>query len=56
MRDGDEHREVETGFVRLLGNTLTSGNQTFDYCVAGNDIMYKETTAKAIPAVFTLTK
>lgn len=38
------------------GNTLTSGAQTFDYCVAGNKIEYKETTAKAIPAVFALTK
>jgi hypothetical protein len=38
------------------GNTLTSGASTYDYCVAGSEIKYKETTAKAVPAVFTLTK
>ena len=43
------------------GNVLTTGAgttaRTFDYCVAGNEIKYKETTAKtAIPAQFTLTK
>ncbi len=41
------------------GNTLTTGAppRTFDYCVAGNEIKYKETTAgTAIPALFVLTK
>lgn len=41
------------------GNTLTTNGampRTFDYCVAGNEIKYKETTAKAVPAIFVLTK
>lgn len=40
------------------GNTLTSANptRTFDYCVDGAKITYKETTADAVPAIFVLTK
>lgn len=43
------------------GNVLTTGTgttaRTFDYCVMGSEIKYKETTAKtAIPALFTLSK
>ena len=41
------------------GNTLTTGGmpaRTYDYCVAGNEIKYKETTAQAVPAIFVLTK
>lgn len=41
------------------GNTLTTGTaakRTFDYCIAGAKFDYTETTADAIPAVFTLTK
>ena len=41
------------------GNTLSTAGppaRTFDYCVAGNEIKYKETTAKAVPAIFILKK
>jgi hypothetical protein len=43
------------------GNVLTTGAgttaRTYDYCVMGSEIKYKETTAKtAIPALFTLSK
>jgi len=43
------------------GNTLTTGAggtaRTFDYCVAGSEIAYKETTAtNKIPAIFVLKK
>jgi hypothetical protein len=43
------------------GNVLTIGTgasaRTYDYCVMGTEIKFKETTAKAaIPALFTLAK
>jgi hypothetical protein len=53
---GDSTTENTSDTYSTSGNTLTSGARTFDYCVAGSEIKYKETTAKAIPAVFTLTK
>jgi hypothetical protein len=53
---GDQTTTNTTNAYTTSGNTLTSGAQTYDYCVAGSEIKYKETTAKAIPAVFTLTK
>jgi hypothetical protein len=53
---GDQTTENTTDAYTTAGNTLTSGARTFDYCVAGSEIKYKETTAKAVPAVFTLTK
>ncbi len=53
---GDQTVENTTDTYTTAANTLTSGARTFDYCVKGNDIEYKETTAKAVPGVFTLTK
>lgn len=53
---GDETTTNTTNAYTTSGSTLTSGASTYDYCVAGSEIKYKETTAKAIPAVFTLTK
>jgi len=52
----DQTNENTTDAYTTSGNTLTSGVRTFDYCVAGNEIKYEETTAKAVPAVFTLAK
>jgi hypothetical protein len=49
-------KQASTDAYTTSGNTLTSGAQTFDYCVAGSKIDIKETTAKAIPAVLSLTK
>jgi hypothetical protein len=45
----------------IAGNTLTTGAgasaRTYDYCVAANEIKYKETTAATdTPAIFVLTK
>jgi hypothetical protein len=53
---GDSTSDDTTDTYSTAGNTLTSGVRTFDYCVAGSDLTYKETTAKAIPAVYTLAK
>ncbi len=53
---GDSTTDNTTDKYTTAGNTLTSGARTFDYCVKGNDIEYQETTAKAVPALFTLTK
>jgi hypothetical protein len=53
---GDSTNDDTTDAYTTAGNTLTSGARTFDYCVNGNDIEYQETTAKAVPALFTLTK
>ena len=53
---GSQTTESTSDTYTTAGNTLTSGARTFDYCVAGSEIKYKETTAKAVPAVFTLTK
>jgi hypothetical protein len=52
----DQTTDNSTDTYTTAGNTLTSGARTFDYCVAGTQLEYKETTAKAIPAIFTLTK
>lgn len=52
----DQTTDNTTDAYTTAGNTLTSGARTFDYCVAGSEIKYKETTAKAVPAIFTLTK
>lgn len=53
---GDQTTENTNDTYTTAGNTLTSGARTFDYCVAGSEIKYEETTAKAVPAVFTLSK
>ena len=53
---GDSTSDNTTDAYTTAGNTLTSGVRTFDYCVKGNDIEYQETTAKAVPALLTLTK
>lgn len=50
-----------TDMYTTAGNVLTTGSgataRTYDYCVMGGEVKYKETTAKtAVPALFTLTK
>lgn len=43
----------------VAGNSLSTAGppaRTFDFCVNGNEIKYKETTAMAAPAIFVLTK
>jgi hypothetical protein len=52
----DSTKDSTADTYTTAGNTLTSGGRTYDYCVAGNKIEYKETTAKSVPAVFALAK
>lgn len=54
----NELGETTKDTYTVSGNTLTSGTpaRTFDYCVAGTDITYQETTDKAVPAIFVLAK
>lgn len=58
---GDTTLDNTTDMYTTAGNVLTTGTgtaaRTFDYCVMGSEIKYKETTAKtAVPAQFTLSK
>jgi hypothetical protein len=54
---GSTMLDSTTDMYTTSGNVLTAGARTYDYCVMGSSIEYKETTAKtAVPAVFTLTK
>lgn len=54
----NEFGETTKDTYTTAGNTLTSANpaRTFDYCVAGTSITYRETTKDAVPAVFALAK
>jgi hypothetical protein len=57
---GDTIADTSSDAYVTAGNTLTTGSstsaRTFDYCVAGSKLSYIETTAKAIPVTFELTK
>ncbi|MDB5213590.1 MAG: hypothetical protein JWO86_1517 [Myxococcaceae bacterium] len=53
----DSTSDAYTTSANVLTTGAGSTARTYDYCVAGSEIKYKETTAKtAIPALFTLTK
>jgi hypothetical protein len=58
---GNTTLDNTTDMYTTAGNVLTTGSgttsRTYDYCVMGSEVKYKQTTAKtAIPALFTLTK
>jgi hypothetical protein len=57
---GDTITDSSSNVYVTAGNTLTTGSgasaRTFDYCAAGSKLTYLETTAKAVPVTFELTK
>jgi hypothetical protein len=55
---GNTLKEDTTKAYSTLGNVLTSTNpkRTYDYCVAGNEIKFKETTSGSVPAILVLKK
>lgn len=44
------------GLLTVTGATRDGGNETYESCITGSNLTYRETTPSGIPGVFTLTK